>query len=93
MRGYYSGRYRDNSYVAFQVEYRQFFWWRFGFVAFAGIGDVAEELTKINLHELKTTLGFGLRFIFNEEEKINLRMDVAFGKGTNGVYFGIEEAF
>ena len=93
MRGYFQGRYRDRDYFATQVEYRQYFWRRFGFVAFAGFGDVAPELTALSLSDLKPTYGFGLRFLFNEKEKINLRCDVGFGKDTNGVYFGIEEAF
>ena len=93
MRGYFFGRYRDRDYFAFQAEYRQYFWRRFGFVAFAGFGDVARDLTALSLYRLKPTYGFGLRFLFNEDEKINLRADIGFGKDTNGVYFGIEEAF
>jgi outer membrane protein assembly factor BamA len=93
MRGYFFGRYRDEDYFAFQAEYRQYFWWRFGFVAFAGFGDVARDLTALSFHRLKPTYGFGLRFLFNEKEKVNLRADIGFGKDTNGIYFGIEEAF
>ena len=93
MRGYYQGRYRDNNYFAMQVEYRQYFWRRLGFVVFAGVGDVATQLTSLQLHGLKPSLGAGIRFLFNEEQKINLRMDIGFGRKTNGVYFGIEEAF
>ena len=38
--------------------------------------------------------GAGLRFRFNEEQKVNLRMDLGFGNdGNMGIYFGIEEAF
>ena len=77
-----------------QLEYRQYFWWKFGFVVFAGAGDVASELMKFSLTELKYSYGFGLRFLFNKEEKVNLRVDLGFGNdGTSGLYFGIEEAF
>jgi len=93
MRGYFKGRYRDQNYFALQLEYRRYFWRRFGFVVFAGVGDVENEITLFSLPNLKHTLGFGLRFLFNEEEKINLRMDIGFGKDTNGIYFGMEEAF
>jgi outer membrane protein assembly factor BamA len=93
MRGYFQGRYRDRDYFATQVEYRQYFWWRLGFVAFAGFGDVAKDLTSLSLHRLKPTYGVGLRFLFNEKEKINVRCDIGFGKDTNGIYFSIEEAF
>ena len=93
MRGYFYGRYRDHNYLAFQLEYRQYFWRRLGFVAFAGFGDVEDEITRFSLTNLKHTFGFGLRFLFNQEEKINLRMDIGFGQDTNGIYFGMEEAF
>ena len=93
MRGYFTGRYRDKTYVAGQIEYRQYFWRRLGFVAFAGVGDVAPALGDFALGDFKYSLGFGLRFKFNRAEKVNLRADIGFGRGTNGVYFGLEEAF
>ncbi|NOQ96811.1 MAG: BamA/TamA family outer membrane protein [Calditrichae bacterium] len=93
MRGYFQGRYRDKSYFAMQAEYRQYFWWRMGFVAFAGVGDVVPELTHLNSASMKTSYGFGLRFLFNKKRKINLRVDFGFGKNSSGIYFGIQEAF
>jgi hypothetical protein len=51
-------------------------------------------MTKLQFKELKYSLGVGLRYLFNKEEKVNLRVDIAFGKnGDRGIYFGIEEAF
>lgn len=77
-----------------QIEYRQYFWWRFGFVVFVGVGDVASDITKFKLNDLKLSYGAGLRFLFNKEEKVNLRVDLGIGlDGNSGVYFGIEEAF
>lgn len=93
MRGYFEGRYRDKNYIAGQVEYRQYFWWRLGFVAFFGAGDVVDDLTRLTGNDLKFSYGAGLRFLFNEEQKINIRIDAGFGKDTNGIYFGIQEAF
>ena len=93
MRGYYQGRYRDESLLAGQIEYRARLRGRFGGVAFAGIGDVASDPSDFRIRSLKTSLGFGLRFLFNEAEKVNFRADVGFGRGTSGVYFGLEEAF
>ena len=93
MRGYFQGRYRDAHLFAIQAEYRQYFWWRLGFVVFAGYGDVAEELTSLQMRHLKPTYGAGLRLLFDKEQKINLRIDIGFGKDTNGIYFGMEEAF
>jgi outer membrane translocation and assembly module TamA len=93
MRGYFQGRYRDKLYMAGQAEYRRHLWRRFGMVAFAGAGDVSEKFRGFQIREFKTSLGFGLRFLFNKEENVNIRMDIGFGKDTNGIYFGVEEAF
>ena len=93
MRGYFKGRYRDTEYLAIQLEYRQYFWWKFGFAVFMGSGDVAPSITAFQLRHLKPTYGAGLRFLFNEEQKINLRVDFGFGKDTSGIYFSMEEAF
>jgi len=93
MRGYYQGRYRDKTLAAAQTEYRGHIWRRFGFVAFAAVGDVGSNLSAVQIRELKTSLGGGLRFKFNQAENVNLRADVGWGRGTSGVYFGLEEAF
>jgi outer membrane protein assembly factor BamA len=93
MRGYYQGRYRDKLFVAAQAEYRAHLWKRFGYVLFAGIGDVAGEWGDFRADELKSSLGGGLRYRFSKSEKVNLRVDMGFGRGTSGVYFGLEEAF
>ena len=94
MRGYYRGRYRDESALAVQLEYRRDLFWRFGAVAFVGVGDVIGEETSVNtFSDLKYSVGAGLRFVFNQAQKINLRMDVGFGRGSSGLYFGLEEAF
>jgi outer membrane protein assembly factor BamA len=94
MRGYFTGRYRDNIYITAQLEYRQYFWRRFGFVVFGSAGDVAGELRQFTMNSLKFSAGAGLRFLFNKKEKVNLRVDLGFGEaGERGIYFGIQEAF
>lgn len=93
MRGYYKGQYRDNAYTMMQFEYRQFVWKRFGFVVFAGFGDVASSIIDYDLKDFKISYGTGIRYLFSQAEKLNLRLDIGFGKLTNGLYLGIEEAF
>lgn len=94
MRGYFMGRYRDKFYATFQMEYRQYFWRKWGFVVFGAIGDVASSGLKFGFSNIKYSYGAGLRFLFNKAQKINLRADIGFGRdGNSGVYFGIEEAF
>ncbi len=94
MRGYFAGRYRDRNYMSLQSELRQYFSKRFGFEAFAGVGDVGNEITDLSLRELKYSFGGGLRYLFNKKENVNLRMDIGVGQdGNTGICFGIEEAF
>lgn len=94
MRGYFNGRYRDNFYGMMQLEYRQYFWRRFGFAAFGGLGNVSSDMLAYNFGTLKYSYGAGLRYRFNEKQKVNLRMDIGIGSdGNRGIYFGIQEAF
>ena len=61
---------------------------------FAGAGNVADELLNFIFSDMKYSYGAGLRFRFNEKQKVNLRVDLGFGNdGNRGIYFGIEEAF
>jgi hypothetical protein len=62
-------------------------------VAFAGAGQVAPEIGALSLRDLLPTYGFGLRYQFDTREKIDLRVDVGFGKNTTGVYFNVQQAF
>ena len=94
MRGTIMGRYRDKTYYVVQSEYRMpELVWRFGLILFAGIGDVAPSVGRITISTVKPTYGFGIRFRFDELEKVEIRMDVGFGKGSNGIYFDINQAF
>jgi len=94
MRGYFYGRYRDNFFAMLQMEYRQYFYKKFGFVVFSSVGNVASSILDYNFKNVKYTYGGGLRYLFNKKEKINLRMDIGVGTdGSTGIYFGIEEVF
>lgn len=94
MRGYLMGRYRDKTYYVIQSEYRiPKLFWRFGLVLFGGIGDVAPRLSKMEISTVKPTYGFGIRFRFDELQKLDLRADIGFGKGTSGIYFSVNQAF
>ena len=94
MRGYITGRYRDKTYYVVQSEYRMpNLVWRFGLILFGGIGDVSSSVGKVTISTVKPTYGFGIRFRIDELEKVEVRMDVGFGKGTNGIYFDINQAF
>ncbi len=93
MRGYFLGRYRDKQYVLTQTEYRTSLLWRIGLVGFAGVGDVVSRIDLLQLSELKYSVGAGLRFALDVEEKLNVRIDFRIGKNSSGIYFAVEEAF
>lgn len=94
MRGYYFGRYRDRNMITFQAEYRFPIFWRVGAVGFVGCGDVSNDVEKFQIGNFKYSLGFGFRFMFDRQEKINARVDIGFGKGGNsGIYALVVEAF
>lgn len=94
MRGYLAGRYRDKAYYVIQSEYRiPNLVWKFGLVVFGGFGDVAPKISKMEIATVKPTYGFGIRFRFDEAQKLDLRVDVGFGRGTSGVYFSVNQAF
>ncbi|NOX17164.1 MAG: BamA/TamA family outer membrane protein [Chlorobi bacterium] len=95
MRGYYKGRYRDKNYFAAQTELKSWLWKDFnlGFVLFAGFGDVAARFSQFKLTQLQYSYGFGLRYIFDEKERLTVRADFGFGKNTSGIYFAMQESF
>lgn len=96
MRGYYLGRYRDNNYVAGQLEYRFLpfpFSKRFGGAAFLGMGTVGPTIGDLRLDQLKVAGGAGIRFLLFPSKDIYVRFDVAFSEDGPGFYFFTGEAF
>jgi len=93
MRGYYRGRYRDKSLLAVQGEYRVTVWKRIGVAGFAGLASVFPSLEDLRLGRLKYSLGTGVRYMFNKREGSNLRLDMAWGRGSFGLYVTAQEAF
>jgi outer membrane protein assembly factor BamA len=94
MRGYYLGRYRDKNMIVFQTEYRVVpVLWRFGLVAFLGLGEVNNEFSNFRLKDFKYSLGWGIRYQFNKDEGFNIRLDFGLGKDTSGLYINFLEAF
>ena len=93
LRGYYEGRYRDMKTIVVQMEHRLLLWRKFGLVGFVGAGDVAEKMSSFALNDLKHSIGFGLRYMLNPDEKMNVRLDYAIGKDSSGFYITALEAF
>ena len=93
LRGYTSGKYRADQKYTLQAEYRWAFAKRFGIVAFAGFGYVADKISEIQLKDVLPSAGVGLRYMMIPEYRINIGVDFAVGKDDTAFYFRITEAF
>ena len=93
LRGYTSGKYRGNQLAAVQAEYRWRFYKKFGMVAFAGLGWVADEFSQYRLKDTLPGGGVGLRYMMIPDYGINVGVDFAVGKDDTAFYFRISEAF
>ena len=93
LRGYARNRFLDNNFAGTQLEYRFPLYRRLGMAAFAGIGDVFDKPADVNFSTLKYSLGTGLRYALNQEQKLNLRFDLGYGSEGANFYIVIGEAF
>lgn len=93
LRGYTTGQYRDGAMLAAQAEWRSELWWRFGAVAFAGVGEVSPDFTTFTFKDVLPGSGVGLRFTLAKRNHVNLRVDYAWGKNSSALYVGVAEAF
>ncbi|HET7452007.1 MAG TPA: BamA/TamA family outer membrane protein, partial [Thermoanaerobaculia bacterium] len=99
LRGYDIGRYRDHAMFATQAEFRvspperSGILGRIGFVAFAGVGEVAPSFSGLGSDTLLPSAGGGVRILVARENRINFRIDYAWGKAGGGLYLGLGEAF
>jgi hypothetical protein len=96
MRGYYTGRFRDQQYYAAQAEYRWLplpFSRRFGAVAFLGTGAVTPRVSDLQLNDFRLAGGGGVRFLLFPKKDIFVRLDVAFTREGPGYYVYTGEAF
>ncbi|HTO81342.1 MAG TPA: BamA/TamA family outer membrane protein [Methylomirabilota bacterium] len=94
LRGFPGGKYLDNITWQAQAELRWRAFWRIGFVAFAGAGQIASNLGDFAHNDLLYSGGVGIRFVASESERVNLGIDYAHASdGESAFYFRIGEAF
>lgn len=91
MRGYFEGRYRNKSAITACVELRQHVWRRNGVVVWGGAGTVFDKFKEINSRTILPNYGVGYRWEF--KQRVNVRLDLGFGRGVSGFIFSINEAF
>jgi hypothetical protein len=83
----------QEEYVQDEAEFRWRFWKRFGMVAFAGVGEVAESVSDFNTEDLLPSAGLGLRFMLSEDHRLNLSVDWARGQDSDAWYFYVGGSF
>ncbi len=93
LRGYETGQYRDGAMWAVQAEYRRPLLWRFGAVAFFGVGGIAPDIGDIGDSTVLPAAGIGLRFAASKKYRVNMSLDAAWGQDSQAIYFYIGEAF
>lgn len=98
MRGYYSGRYRDENLMAAQTELRYRFSNRFGLVAFGGGGRVFAD-GEFSFKQFKPSYGAGIRYFYDPAKGLSVRADYGVGEKRpgearqSGFYLSLAEAF
>jgi outer membrane protein assembly factor BamA len=98
MRGYYTGRFRDENLFASQMELRYRFMGRFGIAAFAGLGKVFANGDAF-FREMKPNYGIGGRYFFDPAKGLSVRLDYGIGEKrpnevrNTGFYISFAEAF
>jgi hypothetical protein len=60
---------------------------------FVGVGQVAPAVYQFTLPGFKVAGGAGIRFSIDTEERINLRVDLAWSENTPALYLTVFEAF
>ncbi|MBK3519660.1 BamA/TamA family outer membrane protein [Carboxylicivirga marina] len=94
LRGYITGNYLNSSMISVQSELRWMFNERWGAVGFAGYGWLFDEPRNIEDNISLPSIGTGVRYRIFPTFKINLGLDVAFGRdGSANVYFKLSESF
>ena len=91
MRGYFEGRYRDKQEFDVCLELRQHVWRRNGLVAWVGAGAVFPKFSDLAFRQILPNYGIGYRWEF--KKRVNVRLDLGFGRHQMGIIFNINEAF
>ena len=91
MRGYFEGRYRDKCEIDACIELRQHIWRRNGIALWAGAGTIFPKFSALRWSRVLPNYGIGYRWEF--KRRVNVRLDLGFGRGQTGFIFSINEAF
>lgn len=93
LRGYYRGRFRDKDLMLFQAEYRTLITKRIGVAGFAGLAHIFPAFDDLGHGKTKFSMGSGLRYVINKRDRTTVRLDLAWGQASFGLYITAQEAF
>lgn len=91
VRGYFQDRYRDRGELDLVAELRQHIWSRSSIVVWGGAATVFSKFRQIRWNTLLPTYGIGYRWEF--KHRVNVRVDIGFGKNSHELTLGLNEAF
>ena len=94
-RGYTISRVKGPSYAYFETEYR------FPITAnhllsgvcFVNLQTASDDLGKKIFQNWEPAAGTGLRILFQKQSRSTICIDFAKGRGSSGIFFGLNEAF
>jgi hypothetical protein len=96
-RGYPFGRFRGESMLYEETEYRFPISYRTGIlggVIFLNLTSTSSREEKIRLLDyIQPAYGAGLRIMVDKMSRTRLQLDAAIGHGKPGLYFGVRETF
>ena len=96
-RGYVAGRYRGESFLYGEVEYRFPFnkcKQTIGGVIFANATTASNINTGVKIFDyVRPAVGVGIRMLMNKNVRLNIAIDYAVGYKSQGFYFNSGEAF
>jgi outer membrane protein assembly factor BamA len=93
LRGYYKGRFRDKGLGLAQAEFRTLITGRIGIAGFAGLAHVFPGIEDLAAGQVKLSVGTGLRYVINARDGTTVRLDLAWGRASFGLYATAQEAF
>lgn len=94
MRGYVLGRFRDQTLLTTQAEYRTAPRGAWVFAAFGGVTLIARDWAGIGDARPLPSVGGGLRYRLDRVARSAVRVDYALGRdGQSGLYVAFNEAF
>lgn len=91
-RGWFEGHLRGQHSLLAQLEWRFPIVGKVGAVVFGSAGQAFDRFSDVSARGLRFAAGAGLRFLLNQRQQINLRLDLAWGNGL-AVYVDVLEAF